>query len=358
MDHGNILGVSPSPMSIRSAQPICVAPSLEGLWTRLGVRLLRFSGSGLERGLQRLDPPRLRSGLGKFARQHLCPEALRQASCPGCTRMSHCAWTELFPGSAKIPGRIAPWILHQAPEGLLVALAAPSPEAFRGFWLALEAALSLACGRDRGTSRTGPRWLEARLVDPLRGEDLALAWGGRDLPMSAAPPPLQPGDELVFEAPLELRTGEEEAPPEMGDWLRLGRNRLAELASQAGRPVWEPRDPRWRELSALAVEARWTWIEAESGRGWAQIPRHGFEARGWRGRVRIEALPEPWRAWASLLPFLGAGSHTVFGCGTARVERREEDLLPLPAPEPEASGNLAAPVAGRRIVLNWKDGIA
>ncbi len=320
------------------------------LWARLGVRWVRWSGPHLKKQ-NAFIPPRLRSGLGKFARRLMCPEAMWQKPCGNCPHRATCGWMELFPGSAGDEGRVAPWVLHTQGQDIYTLHAGPSTEAFAGFWLALEAVLSQELQVDRGNAKRGPRWLGAEIVDPRCDQGLApLTWGDRDIPMGPAPHPLEPGSTLRFSVPLELKMEDRSAPPAMADWLRLGRNRVARLARQVGRPIWPVEDSRWRQLSDSATMAHWTWNHAERGTSWGSVPKHHFElSSGWRGEVRIEEIPAPWRGWAALLPLVGVGSHIPFGCGVGERQAAEPRKF---APPPSPQDNV------QKLVLQWRSGIA
>lgn len=258
---------------------------------------------------------------------------------------------ELFPGSAGNATRLAPWVLHTQGQAIYTLHAAPTQEAFAGFWLALEAVLSQELRVDRGNAKHGPRWLQAEIVDPRSGEGLTpLAWGDRDLPMGPAPHSLHPGSAIQFSTPLELKLDDPSGPPSMADWLRLGRNRLARLARQVGRPIWPTEDERWRQLSEAATEARWSWIQAEQGTSWGPVPKHHFQlSGGWRGEVQIEEIPPAWRGWAGLLPLVGVGSHIPFGCGVGEAVTPEPRKF---APAPLAQDNV------KKMLLQWRSGIA
>jgi hypothetical protein len=322
------------------------------LWARLGARWIRWSGP---RGVSlALEGPRLRSELGKFGRRFLCPETLWHAPCRECRQHSGCAWLELFPGSGGEEGRLAPWIGHFRQGEFYTLLASPGADALKGFWLALEAALASPLGLGRGSGAGGPAWLKAELWDAAADASLGeFPYGTQDLPMGPPPRPLREGDELSFEVPLQLRSGKPSEPPTMADWLRLGRNRLAALAAQNGRPIWPRLDPRWKILSELAEEARWTWLQAAPVSSWKPVPRHRFDLQGWQGQVRIERLPKAWEGWSALLPLIGVGTHIPFGCGTAVVS-----LTHSQASGTQPCVDVAADRTQRIIPLRWKANLA
>lgn len=323
---------------------------VDAIWAALGARIIRWRGIPESPALPgTLDLPRLRSALGKHGRHLRCPEALWCCACTSCRDQGRCLWVKLFPGSAlhEDAERLAPWIIKPDAGSLTTSHFGLETGEFKTFWLALEASLSSMTGLDRGSWRTGPRWLEAELVDGEGRTVLPLSWHSDEaVPMAPAPDAPLDGRRLGFEVPLILKAGRQDAPPAMGDWLRLGRNRIARLAAQRGYPIWPHDDPRWRELNASAESARWTWERARFGAIWPPIPKQHRLIEGWMGTARIDHLPDDWRSWAAVMLWTGVGSKLQFGCGTSTLGPGKVAGCPLPAPPRP------------KISLVWKEGIA
>jgi len=325
-----------------------LSPRVDSLWVAVGMRIVRWRGIPGS-GASPLDLPRLRSALGKHARRLRCPEPLWRCACTSCRDQRRCTWARLFPGSAlhEEAARLAPWIIRTEPGSLLTSHFGLEADEFRMFWLALEASLSMLHGRDRGNWRTGPRWLAAELLDGEGRTVLPLNWHSDEaIPMASAPETRLEGQRLSFDVPLILKAGRQDEPPAMGDWLRLGRNRIARLAEQRGYPVWPRDDARWRDLNESAGSARWTWLESRFGTVWPAIPKQHRLIEGWLGTARIDSLPDEWRPWAAVMLWSGVGSKLQFGCGTTTLAPGKVAECPSPAgPCPKIS-------------LVWKEGIA
>ncbi len=318
--------------------------SLARLWSAVGLRQVAWDLDPAVQPLlggEGLDLPRLRSALGKHARHALCPETLWQAPCESCGHFASCAWPRLFPGSAlgRGDGFLSSWVLAQRGTGLLTVHADGAKGRFWAFAGALDDALAQLANLDRRRSGAPPRWISAALLvgdgtEPL----LPLPWGAT-FPMAGPPTPLVPGSRLRFALPLQLKASAGGTAPAMADWLRLGRNRLARFAAQQGHPLWPPRDRNWRTLTDAAQDARWRWEEPRDRAPWAPIRKHGIQLHGWTGTAVVEALPDAWVPWATLIPWVGAGSHITYGCGLAEV------LPPAPPARPR----------GPRLV--WRPGL-
>ncbi len=337
-----------------------MVPTVESLWCSLLVSRIRWTVSGAlseSRALQDvcgLEMPSLRSRLGKHIRRSVCPEIKWQDECGSCSRMGDCLWPRMLPGSAvglPAPAPLASWLLTMDQGRLLSTHFHLDPMEFRVFGRALDDAFADALGLDRRRSGADPRWLRPILMDgeathPL----LPLAWAA-PVPMSPPPPPLAAGRRLRFHVPLDLKTANHSSPPPMGDWLRLGRNRVHRLVTQNGFFIWPKEDPRWSHLSREANGASWHWIQARHGTPWKPLLKYRIELTGWMGAVHIDQLPDAWLPWATLLPIVGVGSHIPYGCGLASTLTSES--IRGQGCEPETSEPHP-----RIIPLKWQDGFA
>jgi hypothetical protein len=262
----------------------------------------------------------------------------------------------MFPGSAiglPSPSPLASWILTMNQGALLSTHFGLDIDGFKVFGRALDDAFADTLKIDRRRPGSDPRWLHPILLDGAGRVALtALDWFN-EIPMSPPPVPLSEGDRLQFQVPLDMKTADRKTPPSMGDWLRLGRNRIHRLVVQNGFRLWQQDDPRWLLLNREASSASWQWEEATYGTPWKPLAKYGIELTGWMGQVEIRQLPEAWIPWATLLPIIGVGSHIPYGCGIGCTS-------PSPTSGITAQGcsdhNSAPPK--RIIPLNWRAGLA
>lgn len=317
----------------------------EWLWCALGIRRIRWEvhpqgfaepSSGLA-----WDGPALRSALGKALRRHVCPESLWHEPCTRCLQSRGCLWVDAFPGSAggEFQERLATWAFDLSDGDLVTLHVGGDAPRLRAFACALDDVVAQRMGRDRRQPGQPPRWIRPHLLASDGTTALLPLEMDRALPMVGPPGPLVPGDRIVFRVPLRLKTTSQHEPPSMGDWLRLGRNRISRLLRQTGQDVWAADDPRWKALSEVAGDARWAWETGASVSPWKPVVKHHMQVEGWTGVACIEHLPDPWIPWASLLPWMGVGSHISYGAGFGR---------PLPA-----AADTVKP-ARPSIPLRWK----
>lgn len=343
------------------------APTIDSLWCSLLVRRVRWkvsecvSDPRILKAAQELEVPILRSMLGKRCRRSVCPETRWQADCGSCSRLDSCRWPRLFPGSAvglPTPGRLADWVLTQEQGGLLSSHFGLDSEGLRLFGRALDDAFSDSLGLDRRRPGADPRWLCPVLMDGNGLEPvMEIPWSG-EVPMSPPPVPIAKDSRIRFHVPLDMKTADAVRPPRMGDWLRLGRNRIHRLVVQNGFQVWPKADPRWSALSRDAADASWMWDDPVHGSPWRPLPKYRLSLTGWMGEVQIQHIPESWVPWATLFPVAGVGSHIPYGCGIARFlspEGRSAGLQRC-TPQPPETKSCIIPLKWRKEIVDQVSG--